>query len=183
MYSESPWYRTEQEGLNGMTDERMFTVPEVARFFGITPQAVRQRIVEGRLQASKVRVKGVAREYRIRREAIQQHYDLSDADMKRLASDTVRYRVGFMGWGLGLPFPDYQPEHSTCDEAVAEAKRVLAVLPRFREENAHMENWLAVSFPEGPDKAVIYPDPFDCARFGMDLEHASVVVMDGEEPV
>ena len=32
-----------------MTDERMFTVPEVARFFGITPQAVRQRIVEGRL--------------------------------------------------------------------------------------------------------------------------------------
>ena len=48
-----------------MTEERMFTVPEVARFFGITPQAVRQRIVEGRLEAYKVRVKGVAREYRI----------------------------------------------------------------------------------------------------------------------
>ena len=93
-----------------MTDERMFTVPEVARFFGITPQAVRQRIVEGRLQASKVRVKGIAREYRISGEAIQEHYDLSDADMRLLASETVRYRVGFMGWGLGLPFPDYQQE-------------------------------------------------------------------------
>ena len=53
----------------------MFTVPEVARFLGITPQAVRQRIVEGRLQASKVRVKGIAREYRISGEAIQEHYD------------------------------------------------------------------------------------------------------------
>ena len=169
------------EGLNGMTDERLFTVPEVARFFGITPQAVRQRIVDGRLHASKVRVKGVAREYRIRGEAIQHHYDLSDADMRRLASETVRYRVGFMGWGLGLPCPDYQPEHSTYDEAVAEAKRVLAVLPRFREENTQMENWLAVRFPKEPDKAVVYPDPFDCARFGMDLEQASVVVMDGVE--
>ena len=46
-----------------------------------------------------------------------------------------------------------------------------------------MENWLAVSFPEEPDKAIVYPDPFDCAQFGMDLEHASVVIMDGEEPV
>ena len=164
-----------------MSDERMFTVPEVARFFGITPQAVRQRIVEGRLQATKVRVKGVSREYRIRGEAIQAHYDLSKADMRRLASETVRYRVGFMGWGLGLPFPDYQPEHSTKDEAVAEAKRVLAVLPRFREENAQMEDWLAVSFPEGPDKAIVYPDPFDCTRFGVDFEHASVVVMDSVE--
>ena len=43
-----------------MTDERMFTVQEVACFLGITPQAVRQRIVEGRLQASKVRVKCIA---------------------------------------------------------------------------------------------------------------------------
>ncbi len=164
-----------------MTGERLFTVPEVARFFGITPQAVRHRIVEGRLQASKVRVKGVAREYRISREAIQQHYDLNDADMRRLASETVRYRIGFMGWGLGLPFPDYKPEHSTRDGAVAEAKRVLAVLPRFREENAHMEDWLAVRFPQEPDKAIVYPDPLDCTRFGVDLEHASVVVMDGEE--
>ena len=166
-----------------MTSERMFTVPEVARFFGITPQAVRQRIVEGHLQASKVRVKGIAREYRISGEAIQEHYDLTDADMRRLASETVRYRVGFMGWGLGLPFPEYQPEHPTYDGAVAEAKRVLAVLPRFREENAEMERWLSVSFPKEPDKAIIYPDPFDCARLGMDFERATVVIMDGVEPV
>ena len=164
-----------------MTDDRTFTVPEVARFFGITPQAVRQRIVEGRLQASKVRVKGIAREYRISGEAIQEHYDLSDADMRRLASDTVRYKVGFMGWGLGLPFPDYQPEHPTYDGAVAEARRVLAVLPRFRERNADMESWLPVSFPEEPDKAIVYPDPTDCERFGMDLERATVVIADGVE--
>ena len=80
-----------------------------------------------------------------------------------------------------MPFPDYQLEHSTYDGAVAEAKRVLAVLPRFREENAQMEDWLTVSFPEEPDRAIVYPDPFDCSRFGMDLEHASVVIMDGEE--
>ena len=110
-----------------MTDERMYTVPEVAQFFGITPQAVRQRIIEGRLEASKVRVKGVAREYRISAEAIQEHYDLSDAEMRRLAKEVVRYRVGFMGWGLGLPFPDHQSEHSTQERAVAEAKRVLAI--------------------------------------------------------
>ena len=161
-----------------MTDERLFTVPEVARFFGITPQAVRQRIVEGRLQASKVRVKGIAREYRISGKAIQEHYDLSDADMRRLASETVRYKVGFMGWGLGLPFPDYQAEHASYDRAVAEAKRVLVVLPRFREQNADMESWLPVSFPEEPDKAIVYPDPSDCERFGMDFERATVVVAD-----
>ena len=172
----------ELEGLNGMTDERMFTVPEVARFFGITPQAVRQRIVEGRLVAYKVRVKGIAREYRISGEAVQEHYDLSDADMRQLAGETVRYRVGFMGWGHGLPFPDYQPEHPTYDRAVAEAKRVLAVLPRFREENSEMEHWLPVSFPEEPDKAVVYPDPFDCARFGLDFGQAAVVIMDGVAP-
>ena len=165
-----------------MTDERMFTVPEVARFFGITPQAVRQRIVEGRLQASKVRVKGIAREYRISGEAIQEHYDLSDAEMRRLARETVRYRVGFMGWVLGLPFPDYQPEHPNYDRAVAEAKRVLAVLPRFRVDNAEIERWLPVSFPTEPDKAIVYPDPFDCARFGMDFENSTVEIIDGVEP-
>ena len=167
--------------MNGITSERMFTVPEVARFFGITPQAVRQRIVEGRLQASKVRVKGIAREYRISGEAIQEHYDLSDADMRRLASETVRYRVGFMGWGLGLPFPAYQPEHPTYDKAVAEAKRVLAVLPRFREESAEIEHLLRVSFPEEPDKAIVYRDPFDCAKFGMDFECATVVIVSDVE--
>jgi hypothetical protein len=166
-----------------MTDERMFTVPEVARFFGITPQAVRQRIVEGRLEACKVRVKGVAREYRISAGAIKGHYDMSDADMKRLAGETMRYRVGFMGWALGLPFPDYQQVHSTYYGAVAEAKRVLAVLPRFREENSEMERWLPVNFPAEPDKAIVYPDPFDCARFGMDFEHSTVEIIDGVEAV
>ena len=72
MYQSSLDAGLSNEGLNGMTDDRMFTVPEVARFFGITPQAVRQRIVEGRLQASKVRVKGIAREYRISGKAIQE---------------------------------------------------------------------------------------------------------------
>ena len=166
-----------------MTDERMFTVPEVARFFGITPQAVRQRIVEGRLEASKVRVKGIAREYRISAEAIQEHYELSDAEMRQLSQEAVRYRVGFMGWGLGLPFPDYQHEHPTHDRAVTEAKRVLAILPRFREENSEMESWLPVSFPPEPDKAIVYPDPFDCARFGMGFEHSAVEVIDGVEAV
>ena len=80
-----------------MTDTRMFTVPEVARFFGITLQAVRQRIVEGRLEASKVRVKGIARGYRIRAEAFKEHYYMSDVGMKRLAGETVCYRVGFVG--------------------------------------------------------------------------------------
>ena len=164
-----------------MTQERMFTVPEVAQFFGITPQAVRQRIVEGRLEAEKVRVKGAAREYRISAEAIQEHYDLTDAEMKQLASDMVRYRVGFMGWGLGLPFPDYQDAHSTYDEAVAEAKRVLAMLPQFRDENEAVEQWLPVNFPKEPDKAIVYPDPFDCAKFGMDFEHSTVEVIDGAE--
>ena len=166
-----------------MTGERMFTVPEVERFFGITPQAVRQRIVEGRLAASKVRVKGIAREYRISAEAIKDHYDMSDVDMKRLAGETVRYMVGFVGWGLGLPFPNFQHEHPTYKKAVAEAKKVLAVLQRFREDNSDMERWLPVSFPAGPDKAIVYPDPFDCARFGMDFEHSAVEIIDGAEAV
>ena len=164
-----------------MTDERMFTVPEVARFFGITPQAVRQRIVEGRLEAAKVRVKGVAREYRISAEAIRDHYDLSDAEMKQLASDMVRHRVGFMGWGMGLPFPNYRSEHSRYDRAVTEAKRVLAILPQFREQNAEMEQWLPVKFPKEPDKAIVYPDPFDFVKDGMNLEHRGVEIINGAE--
>ena len=163
------------------TEERMYTVPEVAQFFGITQQAVRQRILEGRLEASKVRVKGIAREYRICAEAIQEHYELSDAEMKRLASDTVRYRVGFMGWGLGLPFPEYQPEHSTYGKAVAEAKRVLAILSQFRKENAEMEQWLPMKFPKEPDKAIVYPDPFDSMKHGKNLDHRGVEVISGAE--
>ena len=164
-----------------VTKERMYTVPEVAQFFGITPQAVRQRIVDGRLEATKVRVKGIAREYRISAGAIQEHYALSDSEMRQLAKDVVRYRVGFMGWGLGLPFPDYEPEHSTYDKAVAEAKRVLAILSQFREENAEMEQWLPVKFPKEPDKAIVYPDPFDFLKHGMNLEHRGVEIIHGAE--
>ncbi len=164
-----------------MTKERMYAVPEVAQFFGITPQAVHQRIVDGRLEASKVRVKGVAQECRISTEAIQEHYDLTDAEMRRLAKEVVRYRVGFMGWRLGLPFPDYQSEHSTYDKSVVEANRVLAVLPQFREENAEMEQWLPVKFPKGPDKAIVYPDPFDLVKHGMNLECPTVEIINGAE--
>lgn len=164
-----------------MTKERMYTVPELAQFFGITPQAVRQRIVDGRLEASKVRVKGAARECRISAEAIREHYQLTDAEMRLPAKDVVRYRVGFMGWGLGLPFPDYQDEHSTYDKAVVEANRVLAVLPQFRQENAAMEQWLPVKFPKGSDKAIVYPDPFDLVKHGVNLEHPTVEITAGAE--
>ena len=86
-----------------------------------------------------------------------------------------------MGWGLGLSFPAYQQEHLTYDRAVAEAKRVLAVLHRFREENAEMERWLPAGFPAEPDKAIVYPDPFDCARFGMNFDRSTVEIIDGVE--
>ena len=76
--------------LDTMTNERMYRAPEVAQFWGITQQAVRQRIPEGRLAASKIRVKGAAREYRISTEAIQEHYGLSNAEMRRLATEAVR---------------------------------------------------------------------------------------------
>ena len=46
-----------------------------------------------------------------------------------------------------------------------------------------MEHWLPINFPKEPDRAIAYADPFDCARFGMDCEHAGVVIMDGVEPV
>lgn len=164
-----------------MTTERMYTVSEVAQFFGITPQAVRQRIVEGRLEASKVRVKGAAREYRISAEAIREHYELTDDEMKRLANEMVRYRVAFKGWGIGLPFPDHQSEHFTYEKAVAEAKRVLAILPQFREENAEMERRLPVKFPKEPDKAIVYPAPFDFRKRGMNLEHRGFGIINGAE--
>ena len=44
-----------------------------------------------------------------------------------------------------------------------------------------MEEWLPVNFPEEPDKAIVYPDPFDCTKFGMALERATIVIMDGVE--
>ena len=64
---------------------------------------------------------------------------------------------------------------------MAEAKRVLAVLPRFREQNAEMERWLPVSFPAEPDKAIVYPDPFDFVRFRTDIEHPTVKIIDAVE--
>ena len=172
----------ERRELNLTTQERKYTATEVAQFLGVTQQAVRQRILEGKLTASKIRVKGMAREYRISAEANGEHYELTDAEMNRFSQEAVRYRVGFMGWGLGLPFPDYQNEHPTHEGAVAEAKRVLGVLPGFREQNSEMESWLPVSFPAGPDKAIVYPDPFDCARFGMDFELSTVEIIGGVEP-
>lgn len=162
-----------------MSDERMYSVLEVAQFLGVTQQAVRQRILEGKLAASKVRVKGVAREYRISAKAVREHYALSDSEMKRLARDVVRYRVGFMGWGTGLPFPDYRDEHSTHDKAVAKAKRVLTILPRFREENSELEHLLRVTFPKGPDKAIVYPNPFDFVKFGTETNYPTVEVIEG----
>ena len=101
--------------------------------------------------------------------------------MRRLAGETLRYRVGFVGWGLGLPFPDYESEHPTCEQAMSEAERVLVVLPRFREDNAALERRLRAEFPPRPDKAIVYPNPFDCAKFGMDFEHSTVVVINGTE--
>ena len=165
--------------MDAMSGERMYSVLEVAQFLGVTQQAVRQRILEGKLTASKIRVKGNAREYRISGKAIQEHYTLSDSDMKRLGKEVVRYRVGFMGWGTGLPFPDYRDEHSTYDKAVAEAKRVLTILPRFREENARLEDLLPVTFPAEPDKAIVYPNPFDLLKFGSEIDHQTVQVIEG----
>ena len=102
--------------------------------------------------------------------------------MRRLAGNTPRYRIGFVGWGLGLPTPDYESEHPTREKAMSEAKKVLAVLPRFRADNSALERRLQVAFPPGPDKAIVYPNPFDCAKFGMDFEHSTVEVIEGGEP-
>ena len=60
-------------------------------------------------------MRDVAQEYRISAEAIRDQYDLSEFEMKQFASDVVRHRVGFIGWGLGLPFPDYKDEHFTYE--------------------------------------------------------------------
>ena len=75
----------------------------------------------------------------------------------------------------------YQSEHSTYDKAVTEAKRVLAILPQFREENAEMEQWLPVKFPKEPDKAIVYPDPFDLVESRTDLQHPTVEIINGAE--
>ena len=40
-----------------------------------------------------------------------------------------------------------------------------------------------MSFPARLDKAIVYPDPFDCAKFGMDFEHSAVEIIDGVEAV
>ena len=82
---------------------------------------------------------------------------------------------------MGLPFPNYQDEHLNCDKAVAEAKRVLEILPQFREQNAEMEQWLPVRFPKEPDRAIVYPDPFDFVKHSTGLEHPTVEIIDGAE--
>ena len=46
---------------------------------------------------------------------------------------------------------------------------------------SEMEHRLPVSFPEEPDKAVVYPDPFDSVRFGTDIEHPTVEIIDAVE--
>ncbi len=44
-----------------------------------------------------------------------------------------------------------------------------------------MEHWLPVKFPKEPDKAIVYPDPFDLVRFGIDTEHPTVKIIDAVE--
>ena len=85
-----------------------------------------------------------------------------------------------MGWGLGLPFPDYQQVTlhllqggGRGEEGAGSSSRASGI------ENSEMERWLPVGFPARPDKAIVYPDPFDCARFGMDFAHSTVEIIDG----
>ena len=42
-----------------------------------------------------------------------------------------------------------------------------------------MEQWLPVNFPKVPDKAIVYPDPFDFVKHGMGLEHPTVEIING----
>ena len=42
-----------------------------------------------------------------------------------------------------------------------------------------MEQWLPVRFPQEPDRAIVYPDLFDFVKPRSDLEHPSVVVIEG----
>ncbi len=58
---------------------------------------------------------------------------------------------------------------------------MLAILPQFREENAEMEQWLPVSIPKEPDKAIVYPDPFDFLKHGMAQEHSTVEIINAAE--
>ncbi len=58
---------------------------------------------------------------------------------------------------------------------------MLAILPQFREENAEMEQWLPVSIPKEPDKAIVYPALFDFVKNRCDLDHPSVEVIEGTE--
>ena len=53
-----------------------------------------------RLEVSQVRESDVAREYRISPEALQQYFELINAEMRQLAKEMVRYGLGLMesGW-------------------------------------------------------------------------------------
>ncbi len=101
--------------------------------------------------------------------------------MKKLTSDVVQYSVRFMGRGLELPFPKYQDEHFTYDGTVTGAKRVLAILPQFVNENAGVEQWSPVRLPKEPHKVIAYPAAFDYVKPSLDLKHPSVEVMEGAE--
>ena len=44
-----------------------------------------------------------------------------------------------------------------------------------------MEQWLPVKFPKEPDKAIVYPDPFDLVESRTDLQHPTVEIINGAE--
>lgn len=44
-----------------------------------------------------------------------------------------------------------------------------------------MEQWLPVVFPAEPGGAIIYPDPFDSVKHGMDQNPPTVEVINGAE--
>ena len=88
-----------------------------------------------------------------------------------------------MGAWAALPEPSSR-SIITYGRAVAEAKRVLAVLHRGSGKRTRRWNvgcpWVS---QRSPDKAIVYPDPFDCARFGMNFAQSAVEIIDGVEAV
>ena len=79
------------------------------------------------------------------------------------------------GWGSALPFPEFQYEHDTYEEAVAEAKRICAILPQFEKDNAELIERLIkmqphLSLPAEEDRAIaVHPHGFDMGR-GMQFD-------------
>ena len=84
--------------------------------------------------------------------------------------------------GAGAALPQVRDEHHTYAKAVAGAERVLAILPRFMEENAEMKTWLPLEFPAEPDRAFAYSDRLDLVRCHYDTpKHSTVEIIDGLE--